>query len=260
MKLNYRDKVILAVVLALIVLIGGFFGLIRPKSNEIKENKATLAARQAEKADKERKIAKIKPLTEEIEKLYNETGEISKIFVPMEEVNTTVKLDEYMQTLANENNVRISTLNLGETEVSQLEFYYYTPNDVGGDLRSEADFSGELTLDYASKVAESAALSARTPENVLCTQYGVSVKGTKEDIWNYMQAVADIDEAVMINSVSIADYTFGAAGETATTTDEEGNQVSVTVGGGENGESDVQFVISIYSVYTMTKPNTDMPE
>ena len=43
-------------------------------------------------------------------------------------------------------------------------------------------------------------------------------------------------------------------------TDEEGNQVSVTVGGGENGESDVQFVISIYSVYTMTKPNTDMPE
>ena len=178
----------------------------------------------------------------------------------MEEVNTTVKLDEYMQTLANENNVRISTLNLGETEVSQLEFYYYTPNDVGGDLRSEADFSGELTLDYASKVAESAALSARTPENVLCTQYGVSVKGTKEDIWNYMQAVADIDEAVMINSVSIADYTFGAAGETATTTDEEGNQVSVTVGGGENGESDVQFVISIYSVYTMTKPNTDMPE
>ena len=250
MKLNYRDKVILAVVLALIVLIGGFFGLIKPKSNEIKENKATLAARQAEKADKERKIAKIKPLTEEIEKLYNETGEISKIFVPMEEVNTTVKLDEYMQTLANENNVRISTLNLGETEVSQLEFYYYTPNDVGG----------ELTLDYASKVAESAALSARTPENVLCTQYGVSVKGTKEDIWNYMQAVADIDEAVMINSVSIADYTFGAAGETATTTDEEGNQVSVTVGGGENGESDVQFVISIYSVYTMTKPNTDMPK
>ena len=131
---------------------------------------------------------------------------------------------------------------------------------VGGDLRSEADFSGELTLDYASKVAESAALSARTPENALCTQYGVSVKGTKEDIWNYMQAVADIDEAVMINSVSIADYTFGAAGETATTTDEEGNQVSVTVGGGENGESDVQFVISIYSVYTMTKPNTDMPK
>lgn len=51
MKLNYRDKVILAVVLALIVLIGGFFGLIKPKSNEIKENKATLAARQAEKAD-----------------------------------------------------------------------------------------------------------------------------------------------------------------------------------------------------------------
>ena len=74
------------------------------------------------------------------------------------------------------------------------------------------------------------------------------------------ESAADIDEAVMINSVSIADYTFGAAGETATTTDEEGNQVSVTVGGGENGESDVQFVISIYSVYTMTKPNTDMPE
>ena len=61
MKLNYRDKVILAVVLALIVLIGGFFGLIKPKSNEIKENKATLAARQAERQTKSERSQKSSP-------------------------------------------------------------------------------------------------------------------------------------------------------------------------------------------------------
>ena len=40
MKLNYRDRVILLAVIAIVVLLGGFFGLIKPKFNDIKENKA----------------------------------------------------------------------------------------------------------------------------------------------------------------------------------------------------------------------------
>ena len=263
MKLNYRDKVILAIVIALIILIAGFFALIRPKSKEIEENKATLAAKQSEKAEIEDRIAKIEPLTNEINDTYDDTNKIAKLFVPMDEVNNPVALDEYMQELANENEVRINTVELGETSVQQLDYYYFTSNDVGGDLRSSADFSGELQAQYDAQTAESTALSSRTTESVLETQYGVNIKGTKENVWNYIKAIADIDEAVMINSVNISDYTFGAEGETITLTPaegEEGEAITLTLSGDENGESDVQMVISIYSVYTMTKPNTEMAD
>ena len=43
MKLNYRDLVILGILLALAILIAGFFLLIKPKNEEIKTNKETLA-------------------------------------------------------------------------------------------------------------------------------------------------------------------------------------------------------------------------
>ena len=42
MKLNYRDKVILGIVLAIAILLAGYFMLIKPKNEDIKSNKATL--------------------------------------------------------------------------------------------------------------------------------------------------------------------------------------------------------------------------
>lgn len=259
MKLNYRDKVILAVVLALIICVGGFFGLIKPKSAEIKENKATLSAKETEVAQIKEKIAKIEPLTNDINDIYDDTNNKSKLFVPMEEINNPVVLDEYMQELANENNVRINTVNLGQTSVGAIDYYFQTPNDIGGDLRAEADFSGELQAKQNELNAESNSLSARNSESVLVTQYGLNITGTKEDIWNYVQAVADIKNAVVLNSLSLSDYTFGA-NEEMTITNEDGSSTVINVSSGEDGESDAQIVITLYSVYTMTKPNTDMAE
>jgi len=259
MKLNYRDKVILAVVLALIVCVGGFFGLIKPKAKEITESKATLSAREAEVSQIKDKIAKIDPLTNDINDIYDDTNNKSKLFVPMEEINNPVVLDEYMQELANENNVRINTVNLGQTTVGTLPYYFYTPTDIGGELRAEADFSGSLQAKQNELNAESNSLSARNAESVLTTQYGVNITGTKEDIWNYVQAVADIKNAVVLNSLSLSDYTFGANKE-MTITNEDGTTTVINVSSGEDGESDAQIVITLYSVYTMTKPNTDMAE
>ena len=37
MKLNYRDKVILAIVLAVAIILAGFFALIKPKRQAIKD-------------------------------------------------------------------------------------------------------------------------------------------------------------------------------------------------------------------------------
>lgn len=259
MKLNYRDKVILAVVLALIVCVGGFFGLIKPKSKEINESKATLAAKEAKVADIKNKIARIDPLTNDINDIYDDTNNKAKLFVPMEEINNPVVLDEYMQDLANENNVRINTVNLGQTGVGTLPYYFYTPTDIGGELRGEADFSGALQAKQNEINAESSSLSARNAERVLATQYGVNITGTKEDIWNYVQAVADIKNAVILNSLSLTDYTFGANQE-MTVTNEDGSTTTINVSAGEDGTSDAQIVITLYSVYTMTKPNTDMAE
>ena len=42
MKLNYRDKVILLVLLSIIIVVAGIFGLINPKNEDIKTDEAKL--------------------------------------------------------------------------------------------------------------------------------------------------------------------------------------------------------------------------
>ena len=49
-KLTYRDKIIAAIILAIAILMLGFFALAKPKYNEKKENEAKLVQVQATKA------------------------------------------------------------------------------------------------------------------------------------------------------------------------------------------------------------------
>ena len=62
-----------------------------------------------------------------------------------------------------------------------------------------------------------------------------------------MDAIKGIDDAVIINSVTIGDYTFGED-----LSDEEKAAL-----GEDQDKSDVQFILTLYSVYDMAKPNTD---
>ena len=73
MKLNYRDAVILGIVLALAVLLAGFFFAIKPKNDDIKSNKASLETLEQERAQVDAKIAEIEPLKTDITQLYNDT-------------------------------------------------------------------------------------------------------------------------------------------------------------------------------------------
>lgn len=269
MKLNYRDKIILAIVLAIAILLAGFFVLIKPKTQDIKSHKATLSERQDKKAEIERDIAKIEPLKEKIHETYVETNKLAEIFVPLSDINHPLLLDEYMQKFADENNVEIKTLELASPKVGALKYYYLPYEDIGVDLRSAADVNGDLQKQVDEESAEATALSQRTVESLFLTQYGLSINGKKEDIWNYLKAIEDYDKAVVINSVEISDYSFGKDAA-----EKEGTQVTSTPSEGEEGEegeetaaattsteitdtSDAKIVISLYSVYNMSEPNTE---
>ena len=63
MKLNYRDKVILGILLAVVILIGGFVGLVKPKSQDIETDQAELDTKQTERDEVQGKLDQIEPLT-----------------------------------------------------------------------------------------------------------------------------------------------------------------------------------------------------
>jgi hypothetical protein len=296
MKLNYREKIILGCFLAVAILLGAFLGLVKPKTKTLKDNQARLEELEAEKAEIDAKILQIKPLQDKIKEIYQETNQIASIFVPKEEIDTPVKIDKMLQKYADENDVKVTSLEVSKPTVASLDYYYYQDDDYAESYREEVDLGGQLQAQYDAEHAEQKHLEEREVENLFETKYGVVVNGTKENIFKYLEAIKQYDKAMVIKSVQIYDYSFGenalreamkagaqiaetvappteeaapAEGEEAEaqeqggeTTEEAAPQetapTSVTVDGKEiTNTSDVQIVISVYSVFTMPEPNVD---
>lgn len=247
MKLNYRERIILGALLALIIILGGVFGLIRPKAQDIKDDKATLAAKQQEKDEVQKKIDEIEPLKKDIDSIYKKTTDMVDDFYDYNEIYTPEAVDQLMQEYADQCEVKVSTLNVGQLTSGTIDYYYFTSETVSDDLFSSADINGDQQKLREKDDAESISLKQRDKGEAMSTQYGISVKGTKENIWKYMDAIKGIDDSVIINSVAIKDYTFGEG-----LSDEEKAAL-----GDDKDKTEVQFVLTLYSVYDMAKPNTD---
>ncbi|MDD7185262.1 MAG: hypothetical protein PUH54_06265, partial [Oscillospiraceae bacterium] len=107
MKLNYRDRVILLIIIALVILLGGFFGLIKPRYNDIKENKSTRDTVQAEWDGLDAKIQQIPVLRENIKTTKADADKISELFYTGKDIADgnlisfmqPYQLDQYMQEI-----------------------------------------------------------------------------------------------------------------------------------------------------------------
>lgn len=263
MKLNYRDKIIAGVLLAIVILLVGFFVPVKNMNKQNKADKKILAEKEKIKADYEAKIAKIPSIQESIRNLYAEASDATKIFVPVEDVQSQIKVDNYMQKYADECKVKISNLELGNTTVSPISYYFTSNKDSMSSMRSQADVNGTLQEAYDASIAESTALSQRSKENVIKTQYAMKVTGTKENVWKYLETIKNFDKAILINSVNLSDYTFGkdAAKKAGVEMPDskDGEEVSVQAGDKViKNTAEARIVLTLFSVIEMEEPNVEM--
>lgn len=250
MKLNYRDKIILGALLAFVILLAGFFLLIKPKYTDIKDDKATLAEVEKERDEVDAKIAEIKPLQTEIKATYDETKKLTDDFVEYNSIYTSRKVDQYMQHFAEECEVKVLTIQAKDPSTSNIDYYYFKPSFVGEDMLLKSDLNGDIKASLESDKAESTALAARTKESVITATYTVNVQGEKENIWKYLQAIEDQKETIIIDSVTLNNVIIS----------EEAAKKAADAAAAEGKEADVakaQIVISLYSVYDLPEPNLE---
>lgn len=246
MKLNYRDKVILLAFFSVLIVVAGIFGLIKPKNKEIDQHEAKLSAVKTEWEGISAKLDEIPGLQDAITASYNESKALAADFVDVSLISSTYKLDQFMQPnidKINKDDAKLvaKSVELGSVSTTSLSYYYFTPSVLSSTMFDAADVNGNYQKDINDKMTESNALSERTAETVMKTQFGLSAEGNKEGIWAFMEKINSLDTAILIDSVSISDYTFGEDSK-----DVPGNEKKDT--------SDVTFVISLYSVFEMDEP------
>lgn len=250
MKLNYRDKIILGILLAFVILLGGFFLLIKPRYNDIKDNQATLENVRKEKKEVDDKIAEIKPLKENIKKTYDNAQTLADDFVEYNDIYNGRKIDQYMQHFAEECEVKITNLSVAEPSTKNLDYYFFKTNRVGEDQLKKTDINGNVQKMLDEEKAESDALTARNKESVIFASYNIKVDGDKENIWNYFKALEEQKETMIIDSVSLQNVVISeeAAKDLA---------AAAAAAGVEEEKASAQITISLYSVYDMDEPNLE---
>lgn len=263
MKLTYRDKVILAIFLAALILIAGFVALIKPKRAAIADNKDKLTVVEDEKTQIENRIATIKPLQDDIEEVHKKAEDRGKIFVTKTDIDQTTLLDKFMQEFANKCEVRITELRVDDIAAGALSYYYKPYSEVATALRESADINGSLLDQVNAEREESDLIAGRAVETVMSTRYGISITGTKENVWKYLDEIYNYDEAVIVSA-------FGF--ERSAKNDEENQQgqqpAAAAANQAQNDEKkaqkidmdtiiDADLVIQLYSIYNMPKPDVE---
>ena len=262
MKLTYRDKIILAIILAIAVLLLGFFALVKPKYKDIQDNQTKLETLEKDRAAKQALINQIPGLKEDITKIYNDTNKITKMFVPVKAVQDPENVDKYMIEVAEKNKLKVTSINVASASISEIPYYFNTPTDNYGEARVGADLNGKIQDEINKDKEESAALTVRPKSRILETRYGITLTGTKVNIEKYLNDLKNSGKAINVSSISLGDFTFGkqAAKEANTEMPDspDGEEVKIDVGGKEiSNATQAQIVISIYSVYEMDQPNLD---
>ena len=257
MKLTYRDRIILLVVASIAILAIGFFALIRPRINDIKESDANLTQVKKKWEEIETELNKIPGLQKKINETYDDSMKICKNFVPA--MDHAFKLDQYMQKYADESNVFILEMEASDLQEMSLDYYYMDYQLLEGTMFENADINGKYKADFDQDYSHDLALAERTVEKVLGQQYGIEVIGSKEEIWTYLKKIADIKEAVVITEVGIEDYYFGMDPNdprelTWSEPNDKGVKIPLNALTPDEGYSRCTINIELYSVYEMDKP------
>ncbi len=270
MKLGYRDRIILLIVLVVVIFGIGIFVFIKPQWEDLSKNKDALKKAENDWNTQLAQFDDINVIRQNINTRYEEALKISEGFT--DEMDS-VELDKFLQdTFMNtathkKNGVSlITSLTVSNETTSQMSYYYYTPDVVTYPLYEYADFDGSLALAALEKRFESIVLAARGAQTVGNGSSQLTLLIPRKDTMDLINAVHDYavknNDALLIQSISISDY--AELNNKPIERDAEGNLVNPppynpddkkAVDPAKIGYSEVVFDFQVYYMQEPTKPD-----
>lgn len=288
--MSNRDKTILIIITIIVILVAGFFALIKPQYEKYSRDIDTYNTTKAEYDGIKQKLDAIPGLKDTITTAYNDSKKTAQIFVNeafadniknYSNEKTNVSVDKHIQPAIDESNLNVGVFEMSGVEATALSYYFYTPNVVTYSLLEAADINGNYAADIAELLTTSLVLSERQEVEVLTNTVELEVTGTKENLMTFLDQIKADKNAIVINSIEIEDYLFrgGLDDEEEDTPaqppvqqepqfDEEGNPiepepteapVQVPQANGEEIEGEGYSVLNLSVTFYNAKP-IDEPE
>ncbi|MBQ1471771.1 MAG: hypothetical protein IIZ34_05370 [Eubacterium sp.] len=278
--MSYRDKMVILVISIIVILVAGFFALIKPKYDKLVTDTNTYETTKTEWDGIKQKLDAIPKLKETITGVYNDAKSDASIFVNNkafgDEVNQNFDtrkanyiMDQYVQPALDESNLQVTALDFGTAGTVNMEYYYYAPNVVTYSLLEAADVNGNYAETLTEELLAQTTIEEKETAEMLGQNIALKVTGTKENLMTFLEAMKSADSALNVEEVKISDYQFMGGVEEGqptvqqvVTVDEEGNEVVTeevvpgeSVGEAGLGTSEMELSITFYNAKEIDVPD-----
>jgi len=277
--MSYRDKMVILVISIIVILVAGFFALIKPTYSKLVEDTNTYETTKTEWDGIKQKLDAIPGLKDQITDTYKTAKSDADIFVNDafgDEVNDTFDtrkvnyiMDQFIQPAIDESNLKVSGFSFGSAGTVNMEYYYYQPNVVTYALLEAADINGNYAETLTDELLAQTTIEEKETAELLGQNIALSVEGTRENLMTFLDKIKEYDEAVLVESVNISDYKFNGGieeGEPAVqqvvTVDEAGNEViteqavpAEAAGEAGLGTSAMELSITFYNAKEIDVPD-----
>lgn len=234
MKLSNKEKIILAVFLAVVIIVAGVFLIILPEYNKIEPNRNTLANVQSQRDQVNQTLLREATIDQEIQTALDKANEFSEKFY---DDLTTYEADMILREILTETNLETSGLSISGFTTSDLTLSEYVDAVVTYPLKDYSGFvapaaidlsaygitydeEGNITVPEGFTLEDTKDLLKEYMRLLLQTQtqtigsmtVSFDVKGTRKEFIDFLDYVAALDKATHIDSCTIG-YTTSAAAE-----------------------------------------------
>ncbi|MCM1299180.1 MAG: hypothetical protein NC203_06215 [Firmicutes bacterium] len=248
MKLSNKEKVILAVFLAVVIIVAGVFLLILPEYNKIDPNKNSLKNAQNQRDQINQTLLRESTIDQEIQTALDKANTFSENFY---DDLTTYQADMILRDILAETDLEASTLTVSDFTTTNLTLTEYIDTVVTYPLKDFSgyvapglidvsgygiayDEDGNITVPEGFTLEDTKELLKDYMRLLLQTQQqtigsitvSFDVKGTRADFIKFLDYVAELKQATHIDSCVI-----GYSKVEGETTDEEGNAVGNNLNG-----------------------------
>lgn len=237
MKLSRRDKVIFIVVLVAVVIGVGIWLFLKPQYENMQASEDRLAAKQAEKAQLEEKIATLPDLKKTLENKVNDVVKVQEQFLSEKDLPDTYQISQYVMDLLAPSEITITGMKLDLLNPVALREYIYNKRALAYPMKMNGDLAHKLP-DEVYYAYTNSYPAEKPAAGISGTNVTVSFECDLEyeQLFNAIQIVADHNKNIYLqNATSSIDI------------DPEEDKI---VAEGE-------MIITIYEIYPMDPADVD---
>ncbi|MCQ2407406.1 MAG: hypothetical protein MJ065_02620 [Oscillospiraceae bacterium] len=216
MKLGYRERVVLIIVLLIAIFGLGIFVFIKPQWEQLTDNKKQREKLQVEWEGKLAEFDRINPTRDKIQKRVSEGSDLAQKFTAE---MTSVELAEFLQKnfINTEKNtadevILKESVSVSDPGTASLSYYYYRPNVVTYPLYENADFDGSLAKAVEEKMKEANTFALHSAQTAGSSAATFTMLINREDAMEFLDAIYNYcsgsKETMMIESVTLKECDF----------------------------------------------------